>query len=440
MEKWENDVKDYVNGPLPDQIEKRIQSTFHQLPRKKKKPVWMYSVAAAVIAVSILVGGSFLSPAFADTLKGIPIIGSLFEKFGDEGIQHAEKEGLGTPMYEVIDIEGKTVTFTKYIYDGSRIALEFKVDPYESFYPDHQRPYDIFGIVNKFFVNGELLQNPKLNIQSTKMPDGSIVGVMKLSPDESLPKAFNLRFKSDYTWVKEDGQIEVKRNIDTNTVVLDKTFKSDEITLTYEDVSVSPLTTSVNIKAKIKTKLWEEEHFDFQVIDSNGNVLGNIPTGFGGPIYDGYLHVDIKQFFNPIEHESEFITIRPYLLNHDIFHEDSTQYSKKWTEEPMTLSQGELGDIKVLDVNQQGDEVKVTFQPLGEFPHLQNDVYVSHTEQPNFYGYEDISEVEYVNGEPQFTLTVRGFPKKGDMYIGTRKREVAPTVLEEFEITVPLTD
>lgn len=80
MEKWEREVENYVNPPIPDFVNNCTLTTLSQLPRKKQVPKKAFVAASLFTGISILFGASILSTALGDTKRSIPILRSTFYK------------------------------------------------------------------------------------------------------------------------------------------------------------------------------------------------------------------------------------------------------------------------------------------------------------------------------------------------------------------------
>ncbi|WP_150269609.1 DUF4179 domain-containing protein [Paenibacillus tepidiphilus] len=100
---------------------------------------------AAVTAASLLLLGAgmlglgYISPAFADSMRTVPVLGSLFSQYGDKGLQAAEEQGLVQPL-ELTETRGDTtISVRNVIYDGTRIVLEVHRESEGSFYSQDLR-------------------------------------------------------------------------------------------------------------------------------------------------------------------------------------------------------------------------------------------------------------------------------------------------------------
>ncbi|KHF39926.1 DUF4179 domain-containing protein [Halalkalibacter okhensis] len=152
MDKWEQKLIDDVNNSLPSNIDQRIGETLQRLPRKKRRVAIYYSIAAVIAVLSITFGLSALSPAFAETIKKIPIIGSAFEFVGDLSVRKGTEKGLTTTHEEQIEVDGHLITFTDSFYDGARIHLGYIIEP------AHDSNLEEFNYLDvEFTINGQMI-------------------------------------------------------------------------------------------------------------------------------------------------------------------------------------------------------------------------------------------------------------------------------------------
>ena len=85
----------------------------------------VYSCITLIILFGLISSSAFVSPAFANTLKSIPVIGSIFTIIGDKGLQEVEKSGLSKSTNEEISVGDSTFKITDVIYDGSRLSIGY---------------------------------------------------------------------------------------------------------------------------------------------------------------------------------------------------------------------------------------------------------------------------------------------------------------------------
>lgn len=84
-------------------------------------------VAAAVLSFGVISSG-FVSPAMAQVLKEIPIIGSIFGGSSDTSLQIIDEQGLGSQLNETVTNNGISLTITEAFIGGGRITIAYTIE------------------------------------------------------------------------------------------------------------------------------------------------------------------------------------------------------------------------------------------------------------------------------------------------------------------------
>ncbi len=430
-------MKEFSNPETPQSVEDRLMTTFEKLPKKRKRPKMVYGLIAAVLGFSLISGATFMSPALASTLKSMPFMDSLFELFGDEGVQHADKEGLGTEIYEVFEYNDKRVTFTNYIYDGNRFALEFKLDPYDSILPEEKRPYNAFP--HAFYINDTFLNVPSMKIRSVKMADGSYTGVMTFSPSIDLPEEFTFGMKG---FPKSDdwfGQINIKHNTKNRETVLNKVKKYGDIEITYQALSLTPLSTALMLdfenESKMDDKLFDHnKNIKFFVLDDEGNIIDLLDISSHG-VDNAEMNFDYKGILEPLDKTPSSITIKPYLTRMNDTDFEAKEYQTNWKDAPATIATTDDWKLEVSNVQRNKSDLQLTFKALGDVPYRNLAVkFVDDTGKD--YWSEPVYE-RITNNKYEFQLVFKDVPQDKNLDIFA-KIYGKPQFVEELEIEIPV--
>lgn len=430
-------MKEFSNPETPQSVEDRLMTTFEKLPKKRKRPKMINGLIAAVLGLSIISGATFMSPALASTLKSMPFMDSLFELFGDEGVQHADKEGLGTEIYEVFEYDDKRVTFTNYIYDGNRFALEFKLDPYDTILPEEKRPYNAFP--HAFYINDTFLNVPSINIRSVKMADGSYTGVMTFSPSIDLPEEFTFGMKD---FPKSDdwfGQINIKHNTKNTNIVLDKFKKYGDIEITYQALSFTPLSTALMLDFKNESKMYnklfdQNKNINFFVLDDEGKILDLLNISSHGP-NNSEMNFDYKGILEPLDNPPRSITIKPYLTRINDTGFEAKEYQSNWKGAPATIATADDWKLEVSNVQRNNNDLQLTLKALGDVPYRNLTVKFEDDKGKDYWSepiYEKIIDNKY-----EIQLVFKDVPQDENLDIFTKIYE-KPQFIEELEIEIPV--
>lgn len=117
--------------PVPeDRLIQREKTAMLQAKKnqyRRKKTIKYSSLVACGICVSFL-GLGFISPAMAETLSSVPVIGPIYAQFHDIASDKIEKDELATSIERQDSHSGLTMNVKEAVYDGGRlvVTVEYK--------------------------------------------------------------------------------------------------------------------------------------------------------------------------------------------------------------------------------------------------------------------------------------------------------------------------
>ncbi|PWW02848.1 uncharacterized protein DUF4179 [Paenibacillus cellulosilyticus] len=353
MEKWEQRLSDQVNITLPESIDQRVHHTLSELKRKRRKPSKraIGSIAAAA-ALAVTMGMTSLSPAFAEAIRSIPLVGSVFDFVGDRGAKRASQLGLSTPLGQQVLIGDHKITFTESIYDGSNLILGWiapaaDLDPYE------------FATDIVFKVNGTSV-NYTLSAPALRLDNGTYAGTLNINTTDQLPDKFNLDIVSPID-ASSLATIPIERRGNDHTAVINKTGTWNAINFDYQTIALYPTTTVLSVHLP-DAGLDKYGSLKFKVSDEQGNVRSS--TGSTSDQAHGASKEsgEFKYYFEPFETTPKQITIIPYL---------STSYSTvkvdgEWMGKPITIPQGDVGSVRIVDQTLDNNKLTIICEVTGE--------------------------------------------------------------------------
>lgn len=416
MEKWERELNHLVNASLPEQVDRRIHLTLDQLKRTRKKSFGLRFGTTAAAAVLVLSFGlTALSPAFAEAMKSIPVIGSVFELVGDVGTKRGSQLNLTTNVGRQIQIDDVAMTITESLYDGSSISLGL-IAPADA--------KDPMGFVKDvtFSVDGKRLPSFSGGASTKILDDGTYAGTLSLHVDDPLPDVFTLGILSrDEAAIY--AEIPVERKGENQLFAIAQTGTWNDVEVEYEDMALYPTSTKLSFRLRgTDSPFWE-----FKVQDDQGRVLQPIGGHGGGTSDDKHYVYD----FEPLETVPESLTITPYLVGSD----STTRIDGEWKGTPITLSQGKAGSVTVVDQKFEDDNLTLTYEVEGE----------RLFEQANEIWLEDEKGKPFDKGTPiriqgrdhRYQLTFSNVRKTDSVFLST-PRFNAPVYLEELAVVVDL--
>lgn len=303
----------------PDQATRiaDIRQINEQISRSSRRFYRLGRLVAATVAGVLLLGAGmvglgYISPAFADSMRSVPVLGSLFSIHGDKGLQAAADNGLVQPVV-VSETQGDiTISVRNVIYDGTRIVLEARLQGAEELYSRNLREPK----------RGELtwveayLQEQKLTPSWQPAGEDSVLVSMHLQSE--LPSQFTLGVKMMVAGVEQPFQFDVPVEINAEPIVIEKPKMPDilaEHGFVVDKVIVTPVTTQVFFHLRPKTEdiantFVHPDDFDMSAArDEQGRAYqilgrqGDLETELGSKQYYIFEPVslavkDLKLIFN----------------------------------------------------------------------------------------------------------------------------------------------
>lgn len=331
---------------VPDIIRRRqdeVYASLADLPmqtrsgRKSRFSMTFKMGAAAAIAVlTIGLGSAMVSPALAESLKNVPILGGIFKLAGDLGLQTAEERGLAEETDASVTHDGITLRIPQVVYDGIRLTLAVKREGEEL----------TGGILDRKFVGkgrerDEILQRgavdhwemlidgqPTYNSKSYKFsskgsptadPNAALYELSAISEtgdsSQILPDRFVLTAKFWLEGVEEPFVFElpVRKNTDRLVETFGETREWNGITFTLEQIQYTPITTKVvfdiNVDDKASRPLRNNLLFD--LCDDQGRNL-ELVGGIGIYFDNGQMHMRNEMLFDRLQEVPDTITLKPF--------------------------------------------------------------------------------------------------------------------------------
>ncbi|QYR19142.1 DUF4179 domain-containing protein [Paenibacillus sp. sptzw28] len=352
MEQWEEAIKQTVNPSVPSELEDRIMHTLNQLPRQARKRKMYYALPAVVLAVVILFGARAISPVFAETIRSIPVIGSIFELVGNVGERKASQDGLVSPLGQQVVIDGKTVTFTESLYDGSSIHIGFINDTGNFEFWNH----------TQISIDGKRLTSYNADLSGSRtLADGSFAGIYTIHPNQEIPEAFTLELSSldDRSW---HVAIPMKLQGDEHAYLINDARVWRDMTMLYDKTVFNSTSATLSIRWFSNEKRELPSVMNYQIFDDKGRVLQIFShNGKDTPTEDGQYVYSSQLNFERMDPIPKSLTIKPYLGSGMTGLE-----TKRWEGKSLELSQGEAGSVRIEHIEQKNNTFTMTFEVEGE--------------------------------------------------------------------------
>lgn len=267
-------IRDTDNSISPVQRKIDVSKTFNKW--------WVSTAAAAILGVTVLASG-FVSPAMADALKQIPVLGQIYSLWGeknlDPGVQQAED--FITNVNQSVTHGDVTMNIPTLLFDGTRILMNITTPGNRLASEPNSPPSD----ANKGAVdNFEVLYKGQPLLWSYEHMDGEaassiMVQVLNTYYEPStttqtvqFPDQFDLTVNVSLKGydVPFEFVLPVTKSTPFTTLTSEETKHHDNINLQISKVEITPITTQVSVEYKTKPGQSVEE------------MLASIPSKYKG--------------------------------------------------------------------------------------------------------------------------------------------------------------
>jgi len=305
--------------------------------RKTRRIALVAASAAAIILVGGL-GGAMVSPAMAESMKNIPLLGSIFKLAGDLGLQTADEKGIAAHLDASVTHEGVTLRIPQLVYDGTRLSLAvtregggFAAGVLDAEFTGNGKP-EIYpeGAINSVdvYIDGEAIYNfgggRKLLWGGNKTHDrNSAIYELTAFPtlDETpiLPDEFQLRVEFRLEGISEPFAFELPIRKNAETLALSpldtREWRGNKVTV--EQIQFTPITTKVRLSVLSSDKEAKllRHHLIFEVWDDQGRVLDHV-SGVG--VYRGDDEMVSEFLFERFTEVPASVTIKAFLPEMEI--------------------------------------------------------------------------------------------------------------------------
>ncbi|MDR0267313.1 DUF4179 domain-containing protein [Paenibacillus sp.] len=277
------------------------------------------SVAAAVLG---FIGSGFISPVMAESLREIPLVGSLYQFTDDLGFRTAEKRGLTSIVGAQQTHEGIRLSIPGVVYDGTRLSFELKRDGegLRSGLSGFSRDGKVYkgeekGTVKgvEISINGQPLGPYHVMFKPQEDPDTELFTITdRTFIDENspmLPEQFDMHAKFTLEGVNSPYELDIpirksKENPRILTPNLNK--KADGIDIALKKAQLTSLST--RLQFIIKGTGEDQQLLSYDIVDDKGKKLGLIMGA--SESRDGNTIVDYV--VDPADLNASSIIIKPY--------------------------------------------------------------------------------------------------------------------------------
>lgn len=452
---------------LPPIVRAKLEDAYGRLPdrfshRRKRAPALWIGLIFAVLLTGTLVLG-LVSPAMAQVLRQLPVIGAAFETAGDAGIQQVVKEGLATTVRQTVEDRGVSVTLDQAVFDGTRISVGLLHEPGISFHIDPS---------STLSIDGQPL-NASAGGVSKIRPDGMVATIFSFTPSDRLPEKFTLDFTiTRLSMLKAGTPTNVDGNWRFSTPIVQLTHnvknvkfdpplvrQLDGIEVSVTEVNVTPLTTAVTYEL-IKPPRYDDHILNkndiakgeetirnelvFQLWDSNGLQLE--PLGASGS-RDGYGPEQMVAIFAPASPGETQLTLKTFTGQTKMRSEGNGSFvgadSPKITYVPLseslpyTVKQGEAGEIVFRSIVSEDAQTWIEYEVRGTEPYTQDGAWWIEDRAGERYNFDRYDQTRLREDAYVYRVRLPALPTGDDLRIAVVQIK-PPEKLEPLDIRIPL--
>ena len=352
-----NNIKramDEIDVPL-DKLNQAVERGIAIKNEKRRNPFIMTAISVAATGALIL-GSGFISPKVANVLADVPLIGFIYDiEKHDEGLSIALSDENKVVLNETVTSNGVPITIEEIVYEGHRINVIFSMPTYEDVYP------------LTILVNGEIMNTGE---SLRTLDEGEVYrGLWEINATEELPDTFDLTIK-----VHQIGETKGEwifstpiTKVDNNSVLLQagQTGRIDGLSYMVESVEMSTTSTKVVVAFdKSEYLLFSEgQMLSATITDQTGTPLQKLDESGSGD-YDKMVYTYLVE---PLSEDVTEIKLMHYFMIVSRFNEREEITVELADRFPQVISQGEMGDIVITDMEQNGQQATLTFHSTSEF-------------------------------------------------------------------------
>ncbi|WP_166239898.1 DUF4179 domain-containing protein [Paenibacillus turpanensis] len=351
---------DTAQTELSPLVRSRLDETYAQLSQlsrnrsKRAAPRLRRAVFATTAAGVVGIGlfaSAFVSPVMADSLRNIPIIGSIFSTIhNDSGLRLAGDLKLSTTVNREVSHEDVTLRVTEAFYDGNRAAFLLDVTGSKmdnGMYNNGEKTMKLSNAIDNVFftVNGQeesdggnMLIGGLFYGSAGEAHPNTLVFEQIMDPASvsAVSDSFTGTITITLDGMKEPLKLEIPFTKTSNSAIEvspNAVTANGEFTFSVSKVEVTPVTTRLKTSLALThaTTLTEKEELRMRrigaaVFDDQGRQLAALS---GDGIYEGNRLIYDRRYAST-PGTSKYLVVKPFVIKDD-FAEDiqEDQYIKE---------------------------------------------------------------------------------------------------------------
>ncbi|WP_037288196.1 DUF4179 domain-containing protein [Saccharibacillus sacchari] len=319
---------DAAYASLPDRPESAATDLTTSKNKRRTSPLRRTAiVAASVVAISAgLFASGFVSPVMADTIREIPLIGSLFSKIeGDAGLRTAGERSQGT-IVEATAVSGNmSMKVKETIFDGTRVAFAMDLTvpdiPNASKLEEEMQNVSL-SIEGKPEFNGFFYEEP------IDQGNGTYTLLMNSPLDPAEAQGLGNQFEGEITVTMRNHAQPLSVTVPFERIAAGRelhlnpgpTVQNEQYALSIDSLDVTASTVQLGTTLELKDQTASATKQDeallpsaYEIVDDQGKAL-DIVGGQG--MQDGGTMTSLSNYGADLS-EAEYIIVKPYLRDSD---------------------------------------------------------------------------------------------------------------------------
>lgn len=288
----------YTEGtPMSPLVRSRLDETYASLPemstvRKGSTSRQRIRKMASVAVATVMLGGAvfasgFISPVMAQSIKQIPVVGSLFSSIeADLGLRAAGEQGLTSSVNKSISYQDVKLNVTETVYDGTRAVFLLHVTApnlKEGMFDTGEKVVKLSNAIDSivFKVNGQVKGGVNYSSAGGAHPNVLIFEEILTAKDQNasatMPDTFNAEVLVKLAGINHEFTLDVpfqKTTKDILNLKPNATQTSGDRSFSVSEVNVTPVTTRLLTTITLDDQAADQlTHTRVAVFDDHGRQL-----------------------------------------------------------------------------------------------------------------------------------------------------------------------
>lgn len=265
-----------------DRLDTIIEQAFFEASasKKKKRRNWLVpAVAASLLVIGVSAATLASSPALANYMAQLPVVGNVFAIFAEEEEGLLEYERFSEDVGLSQTSNGITITIEQAVYDGTKVTFTYTVAS-EGKIDASAR---LTGMPQLLEAEG-----PNSSMEWETVGNG-IVGIAEITHLDESARQVNVRWEpeslnAESGDIKGDWKFEfaVAQLINTDAIDLDETVSNSGVAVHFSKVTFTDISVNIAYQQLVDPSVlehWEAVEAELLAQDNLGNVY---PVPYNG--------------------------------------------------------------------------------------------------------------------------------------------------------------